>query len=207
MLWLGMIIKERGAAFSNDVGLPGANSLKIGLEHLEGYLDNNGGIYSTKIIPDPKGGFGGDYGNILMLTYYRNPLNAMFFNESLILSAMHSFGIESEWQLGIDLDPLFERSCFISELLKREEVVEHRITKDNRKFFDEVIQFMTQKRVLIVKPDEPQKLLLRTSGESQIVFIQSLIFPMIDSYYVTLIYTLTFIKNKGIDTVNFTKNV
>ena len=30
---------------------------------------------------------------------------------------------------------------------------------------------------------------------------------MIDTYYVTLIYTLTFIKNKGIDTLNFTKNV
>lgn len=48
---------------------------------------------------------------------------------------------------------------------------------------------------------------LRTSGESQIVFIKSLIFPMIDSYYVTLVYILTFVKNKGIDLDNFTKNV
>lgn len=32
MLWLGMIIKERGASFNNDVGLPGDNNLKIGLE-------------------------------------------------------------------------------------------------------------------------------------------------------------------------------
>ena len=48
---------------------------------------------------------------------------------------------------------------------------------------------------------------LRTSGESQIVFIKSLIFPMIDSYYVTLVYILTFVKNKGIDLENFTKNV
>ena len=48
---------------------------------------------------------------------------------------------------------------------------------------------------------------LRTSGESQIVFMKSLIFPMIDSYYVTLVYILTFVKNKGIDLENFTKNV
>jgi hypothetical protein len=34
MLWLGMIIKDGGAAFNNDVGLPGHNNLKIGLEHL-----------------------------------------------------------------------------------------------------------------------------------------------------------------------------
>ena len=39
------------------------------------------------------------------------------------------------------------------------------------------------------------------------MFIQSLIFPMIDSYYVTLIYTLTFTKNKGTDSKNFLKNV
>lgn len=30
---------------------------------------------------------------------------------------------------------------------------------------------------------------------------------MVDSYYVTLVYILTFIKNKGIDMVNFTKNI
>jgi len=66
---------------------------------------------------------------------------------------------------------------------------------------------MIQRRILIAKQDEPDKILLRTSGESQIVFIQSLVFPMVDSYYVTLVYILTFIKNKGIDMVNFTKNV
>ena len=39
------------------------------------------------------------------------------------------------------------------------------------------------------------------------MFIQSLIFPMIDSYYVALIFILTFIKNKGIDVQQFTKSV
>jgi hypothetical protein len=35
-----MIIKERGANFDNDIGLPGQNTIKIGLEHLSGYMDN-----------------------------------------------------------------------------------------------------------------------------------------------------------------------
>ena len=48
---------------------------------------------------------------------------------------------------------------------------------------------------------------MRTSGESQIVFIQSLIFPMVDTYYVSLIYVLTFIKNKGIDVASYLKSV
>ena len=66
---------------------------------------------------------------------------------------------------------------------------------------------MIDKRILISQRADPNKLVLRTSGESQIVFIQSLIFPMVDSYYVVLIYILTFIKNKGIDTTSFARNI
>ena len=66
---------------------------------------------------------------------------------------------------------------------------------------------MMEKRILIPqieevgdKKEQSKNLVcLRTSGESQIIFIQSLVFPMVDTYYVTLIYILTFIKNKGID--------
>ena len=58
---------------------------------------------------------------------------------------------------------------------------------------------MKEKRILITKPGDTSKILLRTSGESQIIFILSLIFPIIDSYYVVLVYILTFVKNKGID--------
>ena len=88
--WLGMIISERGANFGNDVGLPGQNTMKLGLEHLAGYLDNHSGIYEP-LVAD------GDYKNYIMLTYYRNPINQFFFNESIVLASIHSFGLESEW--------------------------------------------------------------------------------------------------------------
>jgi hypothetical protein len=120
---------------------------------------------------------------------------------------MHSFGLEQEWQEGVDLDQLFERACYLSALLKREEFVRTRIQKDNRKFFDDLLQFMFGTRSLMKKHDDGSKVVLRTSGESQIIFIRSLIFPMIDSYYVVLVYILTFIKNKGIDMDSFAKNI
>ena len=66
--WLGMIISERGAKFGEDIGLPGQNTMKLGLEHLEGYLQQYSGIYEPKVAP-------GDYKNYLMLCYYRNPIN------------------------------------------------------------------------------------------------------------------------------------
>ena len=120
---------------------------------------------------------------------------------------MHSFGLEQEWQEGVDLEQLFERACYLSELLKREEFVRTRIQKDNRQAFDDLLQFMFGTRSLMKKHDDDSKVVLRTSGESQIIFIRSLIFPMIDSYYVVLVYILTFIKNKGIDMSSFAKNI
>ncbi len=46
-------------------------------------------------------------------------------------------------------------------------------------------------------------ILFRTSAESKINFMQSMIFPLVDSYYITLFYILTFVKNKGIDKKSF----
>lgn len=200
--WLAMIINERGANFGNDVGLPGQNTMMIGLKHLDAYLESKGSIIEPKILPN------GDHRNIIMLYYYRNPLSSIFYNEGIVLVAIHSFGLVQGWQTGVPIDQLFERACYLSDLLEREEFIEKRISKSTRPRFDEVIKFMIDKRILIQKSqDDPNLLLLRTSGESIIVFIQSLIFPMVDSYYVALIYILTFVKNKGIETANFSKNV
>lgn len=63
----------------------------------------------------------------------------MFFNEGLVLLGMHSFGLEAEWQAGVDRNLLFERVCFISSLLKQEEFIKDRITKENPAMFDAVI--------------------------------------------------------------------
>jgi hypothetical protein len=85
-----MIISERGANFGNDIGLPGHNTMQLGLEHLMPYLKKESGILEPKVSPN-------DNKNILMLSYYSNPLNQVFFNESLVLVAMQSFGLEAEW--------------------------------------------------------------------------------------------------------------
>lgn len=75
--------------------------------------------------------------------------------------------------------------------------------------FDNLIQFMIDKRILMRKEKDNASniVLFRTSGESKINFIQSLIFPLVDSYYITLFYILKFVKNKGIDNKSFGENV
>jgi len=45
------------------------------------------------------------------------------------------------------------------------------------------------------------------SNETSILFAASLIWPMVDSYYVTLLLTLSMIKNKGIESNLINKKV
>jgi glycerol-3-phosphate O-acyltransferase len=153
---------------------------------------------------EPKVGSEEDIGNYIMLYYYRNPITQLFFNESVVLASMHSFDLTDQWKEGVNRAKLFERACFLADLLKHEEYLQQRIEVAKPEFFDQVLQFMINKRVLVAVGD---KLVLRTSGESQILFIQSLIFPVIDTYYVSLVYVLTFIKNKGIDVSSLLKSV
>ena len=89
-----------------------------------------------------------------MLYYFRNPVNYVFFNEALILVAMHSFGLEQEWQEGVDKDILFEKTCFLTTILKAEEFIKDYISDKNRGFFDELITKMVGYRCLFIKEGE-----------------------------------------------------
>jgi glycerol-3-phosphate O-acyltransferase len=127
--WLGTKVVQRGAVLMSDQGLPGSLSVQAGLKHLKGSIMQRNSFYMPKVDGD-------DYNSYIMLAYYRNPINYIFFNESLVVCSLFSFGIEQTWHSGVDLDLLFERVCFLSDLIKREEVLEHRITKNTRNVFD-----------------------------------------------------------------------
>ena len=121
-----MALVARGAVLS-DSGLPDETTLKIGMYHLRDYI-----IQKRDIIM-PKVGIGKDQNltdqsSYIMLAYYRNPLIHHFFNESLIVCSMLSFGTDNVWKNGVNADELFLRTCYLANLIKREEVLEKRIT-------------------------------------------------------------------------------
>jgi len=45
------------------------------------------------------------------------------------------------------------------------------------------------------------------SMEMLIVFASSLVWPMVDSYYMTLLFCLSLIKNKSIDAIQISKRI
>lgn len=73
-------------------GLPSENTLKIGLKHLSEYLTKKRDIIHPRISQASN-----DYNNLLMLAYYRNPLNFIFYNEGVIITSMLSFGNDLAW--------------------------------------------------------------------------------------------------------------
>lgn len=66
---------------ATDGGLPHLNTVQIGLKHLEDYIIHKRNIYKPKVSE-------GEYQNYIMLGYYRNPINFIFFNEAMILCSL-----------------------------------------------------------------------------------------------------------------------
>jgi hypothetical protein len=126
-------------------GLPTSNTLNIGLFHLNDYLTKKRDII-TPLIQHKI-----DYKNILMLGYYRNPLNYIYFNEGIIIVSLMSFGLEKAWSIenGVDVNEIRERALYLAELLKREEVIQNKLTKSTPEIFDQVIKSMIDRKLLI----------------------------------------------------------
>lgn len=78
--WLGQILGERGIQTSS-YGLPSFNTLKIGVQHLGDYLEKERDMYLPLVSPK-------NNNNYMMLAYYRNPLNQIFFNEGVVVVSM-----------------------------------------------------------------------------------------------------------------------
>ena len=93
----------------------------------------------------------------------------------------------------------------MSELLKREEVLKERISTSNRSFFNSVVNYMVERRVLQRSADGSVS--LKSSMETLIVFEASIIWPLVDSYYITLLYTLSLLKNKNVESKLINKRV
>jgi glycerone phosphate O-acyltransferase/fatty acyl-CoA reductase len=202
--WLGMILINRGATITTDGVLPSQYSLKIGLTHLGDYIVKNRNIYSPKVqIVNHKQ----DFSNYIMLCYYRNALNYVFFNESVVVCSMFSFG-EGMWDKGVDYEELFTRACFLADLIKREEVLKDRINKQNRAYFDELVAFMQEQRLVQVKDvDGKRHVFPKSSGEAIMLMIGSICWPMVDTYYIVLVFALSLAKNKNVEEAKVAKDV
>ena len=200
-----MLLNARGATTTTVGLLPSKYSMEIGLTHLGDYISKNRNIYTPKVTVENSKM---DYSNFIMLCYYRNPLNYVFFNESVIVCSMFSFGVDQLWQKGIDYDELFQRATFLAELIQREEVLKDRITASNVKYFDELLEFMQGQRLIQIREQDGKKRVFpKSSGEAVLLMIGSICWPMVDTYYIVLFFALSLAKNKNVEEAKIPKDI
>ena len=100
------------------------------MQHLGDYLEKKRDMYLPLVHEK-------DNSNYMMLAYYRNPLNQIFFNEGIVIVALQSFGLTVAWQGGVTSEDLFKRSSFLGNLLEREEVQRDRVS--HRAYYDHLL--------------------------------------------------------------------
>ena len=124
-----------------------------------------------------------EYKHILMLAYYSNSLQHLFVVESIIACTMYSFGEALAWEEGIPLSRVTEEALFLASLLKYEFVCREDISDPNT--INNMINLWKERKII---EEFGTKLKISKSSGMAIIFYCSLIWPMIDTYWSTLVF-------------------
>jgi 1-acyl-sn-glycerol-3-phosphate acyltransferase len=181
------ILKARNAL------MPAAcNSAKVcvkkGTFHLNETVTKTKDTFELRVVPKV------EYKNILLLSYYRNNLIHIFIYEALISCSMYGFGDNKSQVEGIDKDELYEKVFFISNLMRNEFIYD-----GNYKHYDgfnKMLQLMIDNKTLVEK--EYGKIAIHPEGQNHINYLNSLIWPFIDTYWVTFTFIFSLIPSKFI---------
>lgn len=160
--------------------------VKKGTYHLNETVSKKKDIFEPRVIPKV------DYKNILLLSYYRNNLIHLFINEAFISCALFGFGHHKCWEQGVDRKDLFDKVIFISTLLRNEFVLKTKFK--TMEDLDKMIEYMIFNKTLM--ENENGMLIIHPEGENHLNFLNSLIWPFIDTYWVTFVFIFSLVPSK-----------
>lgn len=146
----------------------------------------------------------GDYQNVLLMSYYRNNLIHIFINESFITCSLYAFGEKCAHKEGVSREDLFVSSATLSALLKKEFLLEK--TLEDRVYFDQLIDKLCDKQILECIENGNVRVASET-GERAFTFLCSLIWPLIDTYWVTFVYIFSLVPSKFVGEVDMANKI
>ncbi len=115
-----------------------------------------------------------EYEHVLLLSYYRNTLLGFIIDQSFVAVTLVGFGKQIAYDEGVPLERLEEESLFIASLLEIE-FVTRKSPNYNILVDSGTITITSENKVKII-------------NESKINFLCSLIWPYIDTYWITSVY-------------------
>lgn len=155
--WLVKEIKLRGGKLSTD--LPSI-VVKTGLSHLDQYLERKKDVFHPSFSAKQ------EYKNVILLSYYRNVLGHLFFNEALVACSLASFGYELAWKEGVTFERLWEKVKFLQTLMGAEYLVRMRLTDNN---IHEFLDMMIKRKTLTTVNDKIKVIIHRITSSFRLL--------------------------------------
>mmetsp|Transcript_32012 Transcript_32012/g.31710 ORF Transcript_32012/g.31710 Transcript_32012/m.31710 type:complete len:821 (-) Transcript_32012:23-2485(-) len=177
--WLRDEIKIRGWKVGGVDSGSAQGSVRNAISHLGSTISHKKDVFEPSISMRD------DYKNILLLSYYRNALHHIFIGEALCACALYSFGEKLAWNSGVSKERVIVETLFLWNLIEREFV--SRFTASKEEAIENSLRMLKKRGVLEEIED---KIKIRQNGELMISFLCSMLWPVIDSYWVTLVFSL-----------------
>ena len=161
------------------------NTIKQGYRHLKAAINTQSDLYQ------PRENMKGDLDNYLLLSYYRNHLIHLFINEAFIACSLMGFDYDDVKDHGVPRRDLWNKTKIISSYLNWEFVIEDRIkTSDD---FDKLIKELIERQFLT--ENKQGDILVHENGMERVMFLCNLIWPLIDTYFITMLKVLKMIPH------------
>ena len=138
-----------------------------------------------------------DYKNILMLSYYRNSLIYKFSKEMFIAVSLLGFGRDTIKDIGVSKERIWNKVEYLTNMLDKIFV------QDSMKIysyleFEHTLLFMVSRKILYVENDMI-KYETPANRSNGLLFLWNLIWPFIDTFWVTLVFIYTLYPTNKID--------
>ena len=167
--WLAQELLKRnkriGSLSDTSAHIPVRNGIKL----LENIVRKRKDMFNLSITPKE------DYKNLLLLGYYRNALLNTFASEAIMISALASFGHQIAWKEGVDKKRLFEEHYFLINMFENEFLLD----KNQEETYQKLVKHQVVSEV---------KEGVKVRDDLMIGFLCSLIWPFVESYWITAVY-------------------
>ena len=185
--WVQREIKQQNYRLGKSDSSGGVAGIKAAIKHLQETVIVKKDAFETTVVIKP------DYKSILLLSYYRNTLIHAFIPHAYVACALFGFGEKLGWADGVQLRRLMEETHFLNLLLQAEFVSRSLIQSVDESI--RPIQELVSRGVLERTAD---KIKVSSAGNLPIAYFCSLLWHLIDTYWLTVVFSYGLLQKKGL---------
>ncbi|CAI2365141.1 unnamed protein product [Moneuplotes crassus] len=174
-------LSARNAVFAEKSTLNGDLSSSMTL--LGEFVKKKRDVFEPMVSPKV------DYKNILMLAYYKNSLVHIFLKEMIIGVSFLGFGKDTIKLSGVSKERVWNKVQFLSKMLDGV-FVQDSIKITDYDDFEKTLKLMEERKILYLE-DDLMKYETPHNGQNGLLFLCSLIWPFIDTFWLTMVYIYT----------------